>query len=396
MKSVFLCEPLRTAIGTFGGALKDISAVELGTLVVKKILSNTKLDLNTVDDCFFGNVLNAGLGQNPSRQISIYSGISNQTPALTLNRLCGSGLQSVVFAAQAIKAGDADCIIAGGTENMSQTPYYIRKARWGYKMSMPNDELIDGMVYDGLWDIFNDYHMGITAENLADKYQISRDEQDEFAYKSQAKTNKAIKNGSYDSQIVSIPIQQRKGELFDFKTDEHPRPDISMETLNKMRPFFKKDGSVTAGNSSGINDGAAALIVSSQSNAHDQRLKPYARVVSYAVAGVDPSIMGIGPVPAIQKALAKAELSMEDIDLFELNEAFAAQSLACLRDLPIPDDKLNVNGGAIALGHPIGASGSIILVKLLHELRKRNHAKYGLCSLCIGGGMGIAMIVEKI
>lgn len=396
MESVLLCKPLRTAIGTFGGSLKDISAVEMGTLVIREILSNTGLDPNDVDDCIFGNILSAGLGQNPSRQISIKSGLGVETPAITINRLCGSGLQSVVFAAQAIKAGDADCMIAGGTENMSQTPYYIKKARWGYKMSLPRDELIDGMVYDGLWDIFNDYHMGITAENLAEQYQITREEQDEFAYNSQLKTNIAIENGKFDSQIIGIPVKIGKGEIADFNKDEHPRPGVTIDSLAKMKPFFRKDGTVTAGNASGINDGAAALIVASESYAKKSKLEPYARVKSYSIAGVDPSIMGIGPVPAIRKALDKAGLALDDIDLFELNEAFAAQSLACLRDLPIPEYKLNVNGGAIALGHPIGASGAILLVKLLHELKSRKDTRYGICSLCIGGGMGIAMVVEKI
>jgi acetyl-CoA C-acetyltransferase len=395
MESVVLCEPLRTAIGTFGGVLKDTSAVDLGVNVVVEILTRSELDPGHLDDCIFGNILCAGLGQNPSRQIAIKAGLGNETPAFTLNRLCGSGLQSVILAAQSIKARDADCIIAGGTENMSQTPFYLKKARWGYKMAMPKDELIDGMVYDGLWDIFNDYHMGITAENLAERYDISRDEQDDFSFKSQLKTKNAIIGGKFDSQIVSVPVKQGKGDILEFKIDEHPRPDVTLESLNRMKPVFKKNGTVTAGNASGINDGAAAVLVASESKSISLNLKPYARIVSYALAGVDPSIMGIGPVPAIQKALDKAKLSLNDIDLFELNEAFAAQSIACLRDLPIPERKLNVNGGAIALGHPIGASGTVILVKLLYELNRRENAKYGLCSLCIGGGMGIAMVVEK-
>jgi len=396
MNTVVLCESRRTAIGTFGGSLKNTSAVELGTSVVKDIINKAQIDPKYIDDCILGNILGAGLGQNPSRQVAINSGLGNDTPAVTLNRLCGSGLQSVAFAAQAIKAEDADCIIAGGIENMTQAPFYLNKARWGYKMAMPKDELIDGMVYDGLWDVFNDYHMGITAENLAEKYEISKQEQDNFAFNSQMKTKDAIQNGKFEDQIVNITIPQRKGDPLQFNIDEHPRHDITIELLNKMKPVFKKNGSVTAGNSSGINDGAAAVLVASDNMANKIGLIPYARIISYAIAGVDPSIMGIGPVPAIQRALYKASLSLEDIDLFEINEAFAAQSLACLRDLPIPEDKLNVNGGAIALGHPIGASGAITLVKLLHELRNREYAKYGLCSLCIGGGMGIAMIVEKL
>ena len=396
MEKIVISKPLRTAIGTFGGTLKDTSAVDLGTTVVKEIIKRSKLDPKEVDDCIMGNILGAGLGQNPSRQIAINSGLGVETPATTLNRLCGSGLQSVVFAAQTIKAGDADCIVAGGMENMSQAPFYLKKARWGYKMAMPKEEIVDGMVYDGLWDIFGDYHMGITAENLAEQYTISREKQDEFAYNSQLKTKNAQEGGKFDDQIVSVSIPKRKGDSTEFKTDEHPRSDVTIDSLSKLKPVFKKDGTVTAGNASGINDGAAAMIVCSESKAKNLDLKPLAFIRSYAIAGVDPSVMGIGPVPAIQKALSKAGLSIDDIDLIELNEAFAAQSLACLSDLPIAAEKLNVNGGAIALGHPIGASGAIILVKLLHEMKLRKEAKIGLCSLCIGGGMGIAMIVEKI
>ena len=396
MEKIVISKPLRTAIGTFGGTLKDTSAVDLGTTVVKEIIKSSKLDPKEVDDCIMGNILGAGLGQNPSRQIAINSGLGVETPATTLNRLCGSGLQSVVFAAQAIKAGDADCIVAGGMENMSQAPFYLKKARWGYKMGMPKEEIVDGMVYDGLWDVFGDYHMGITAENLAEQYKISRQQQDEFAYNSQLKTKHAQENGKFDDQVVPVSIPKRKGDSTQFKTDEHPRPDVTIDSLSKLKPVFKKDGTVTAGSASGINDGAAAMIVCSESKAKNLDLKPLAFIRSYGLAGVDPSIMGIGPVPAIQKALSKAGLSIDDIDLIELNEAFAAQSLACLSDLPIAAEKLNVNGGAIALGHPIGASGTVILVKLLHEMKLRKEAKIGLCSLCIGGGMGIAMIVEKI
>ncbi|MCH7927176.1 MAG: acetyl-CoA C-acetyltransferase [Candidatus Dadabacteria bacterium] len=396
MEKIVISKPLRTAIGTFGGTLKDTSAVDLGTTVVKEIIKSSKLDPKEVDDCIMGNILGAGLGQNPSRQIAINSGLGVETPATTLNRLCGSGLQSVVFAAQVIKAGDADCIVAGGMENMSQAPFYLKKARWGYKMAMPSEEIIDGMVYDGLWDVFGDYHMGITAENLAEQYKISRQQQDEFAYNSQLKTKHAQENGKFDDQIVPVSIPKRKGDSTQFKTDEHPRPDVTIDSLSKLKPVFKKDGTVTAGSASGINDGAAAMIVCSESKAKNLDLKPLAFIRSYGLAGVDPSVMGIGPVPAIQKALSKAGLSIDDIDLIELNEAFAAQSLACLSDLPIAAEKLNVNGGAIALGHPIGASGTVILVKLLHEMKLRKEAKIGLCSLCIGGGMGIAMIVEKI
>ena len=394
MEKVVLCEPLRSAIGGFGGSLKNYSAVEIGTFVVKEVLKNTSVDPKEIDDCIMGNIL-PGSGPNPSRQISVNSGMKVETPAITINRMCGSGLQSVVYAAQAIKAEDCSCIIAGGTESMSQAPYYLNQARWGYRMGSPKNELIDSMISDGLWDIFNDYHMGVTAENLAEQYNISKDEQDNFAYKSQMKTRDALEKEKFKTQIVPIEIPQRKGDPIVFNVDEHPRTDITIEQISKLRPAFKKNGTVTAANSSGINDGAAAVIVASESKAKILGLTPMATIKSYAVSGVDPSIMGIGPVSAMQMALDKAELGLDDIDLVELNEAFAAQSLAVLSDFPIPDDKLNVNGGAIALGHPVGATGSILLVKLLHELGQRENAKYGMVSLCIGGGMGIAMIVEK-
>ncbi len=394
MEKVVLCEPLRSAVGGFGGSLKNYSAVELGTFVVKEVLKNTSVDPREIDDCIMGNIL-PGSGPNPSRQISVNSGMKVETPAITINRMCGSGLQSVVYAAQAIKAEDCSCIIAGGIESMSQAPYYLNQARWGYRMGSPKNELIDSMISDGLWDIFNDYHMGVTAENLAEQYNISKDEQDNFAYKSQMKTRDALEDKKFKTQIVPIEIPQRKGDPIVFNVDEHPRTDITIEQISKLRPAFKKNGTVTPANSSGINDGAAAVIVASESKAKILGLTPMATIKSYAVSGVDPSIMGIGPVSAMQMALDKAELGLDDIDLVELNEAFAAQSLAVLSDFPIPDDKLNVNGGAIALGHPVGATGSILLVKLLHELGQRENAKYGMVSLCIGGGMGIAMIVEK-
>ncbi|MCL4245246.1 MAG: acetyl-CoA C-acetyltransferase, partial [Candidatus Dadabacteria bacterium] len=353
------------------------------------------IDPKEIDDCIMGNILGAGQGMNVSRQVSIEAGLPVETPAVTINRVCGSGVQSIALAAQAIKAGDAEAIIAGGTENMNLAPFYLPKARYGYRMGMPKDEIVDGMVYDGLWDIFNDYHMGVTAENLAESYNISKDEQDEFAYKSQQKCKAAQDEGRFNDEIVPVLIAQRRGDPVPFIKDEHPKGDTTLEALKGLRPVFKVGGTVTAGNASGINDGAAAILVSSEKKAKDLGLKPVASIVSYAVGGVDPSIMGIGPVPAIQKALDKAKLSLDDIDLFELNEAFAAQSLAVLRDLPIPEEKINVNGGAIALGHPIGASGTRILVTLLHEMGKRKKVKRGLAALCIGGGMGIAIIVEK-
>lgn len=395
MQKVVICEPLRTAIGSFGGTLKDTSTAELGSTVVKEILSRTGIDPKEIDDCIMGNILSAGQGMNISRQVAIKSGLPVDIPAFTVNRACGSGVQTVANAAQAIKAGDAEVIIAGGVENMNQAPYYLTGARYGYRLNAPKDGIVDGMLRDGLTDVFNDYHMGVTAENLAEKYDVSREEQDEFAYNSQARCKAAMDSGSFNDEIVPVLIPQRKSDPIPFDTDEHPRGDTTVEALSKLRAAFKKDGSVTPGNSSGINDGAAALLVTSEEKAKDLGLKPVASIVSYAVAGVDPSIMGIGPVPAMQKALDKAGLSLDDIDLFELNEAFAAQSLAVLRDIPIPLNKLNVNGGAIALGHPVGASGTRLVVTLLHEMQKRDDAKLGLATLCIGGGMGIAMILEK-
>jgi len=394
MPDVVICEPLRTAIGAFGGTLKDVPAVQLGSIVIKEILDRTKIDTKEIDDVILGNILGAGQGMNPSRQVAVNAGIDAGTPAFTINRVCGSGVQSIALAAQAIKAGDAELEIAGGIENMSIAPFYLTKARYGYKMAMPKDELTDGMVYDGLWDIFNDYHMGVTAENLVEQYDITKEEQDEFSYKSQMKTKDAMEGGRFKDQIVTVMVPQRRADPIEFDTDEHPRPDVTLEALAKMRPVFKVGGTVTAGNASGINDGASAMIVASKKKADDLGLKPVVSIKSYAVAGVEPSIMGIGPVPAMQKALDKAGVSIDDIDLVELNEAFAAQSIAVLRDFPIPNKKLNVNGGAIALGHPIGASGAIITTKLIHEMVRKN-AKLGLVALCIGGGMGIAMVLER-
>jgi len=396
VEKIVLSEPLRTAIGSFGGTLKDISAVDLGTTVVKEIMRRTSISSEDVDDCIMGNILGAGQGQNPARQISINSGLRVETPAITINRMCGSGLQSVVNAAQSIKSGDCGCVVAGGMESMSTSPFYLRKARWGYKMSTPSDELVDGMLHDALWDAFNDYHMGVTAENLAEKYEISKDRQDEFAYLSQMKTKYAMENGKFTSQIVPVSVPRGKGGSIDFDSDEHPRPDVTLERISGLKPVFRKNGTVTAANSSGINDGAAALIVSSDSKAEKLGLNPLASIKSYAISGVDPSIMGIGPVPAMRMALDRAGLGIDDIDLVELNEAFAAQSLAVLSDFPIAEEKLNVNGGAIALGHPVGATGAVLLVKLLHEFQNIRPGGYGMVSLCMGGGMGIAMIVEKM
>ena len=388
MKKIVITEPLRTAIGSFGGALKDISTANLGATVVKEILNRTDIDPKEVDDCIMGNILSAGQGMNISRQVAIESGLPIETPAFTINRACGSGVQTIALAAQAIKAGDADTVIAGGVENMNQAPYYLTGARYGYRLNTPKDGIVDGMLRDGLMDVFNDYHMGVTAENLAEQYEIGREEQDEFAYNSQMKTKAAMDSGRFKDEIVPVLIPQRKSDPVPFDTDEHPRGDTTIEALSKLRAAFKKDGTVTAGNASGINDGAAAILVTSEEKANELGLTPAASIVSYAVAGVDPSIMGIGPVPAMQKALDEAGLSLDDIDLFELNEAFAAQSLAVLRDMPMPEEKFNVNGGAIALGHPVGASGTRLVVTLLHEMKKRDDAKLGLATLCIGGGNG--------
>ncbi len=394
MSKVVICEPLRTAIGTFGGTIKDIPAPELSAIVVKEILKRTKIDPKEVDDVIMGNVLQAAQGMGPARQVAIKAGLDVGVPAITINRLCASGCQAVVSAAQEIKSGDAELVIAGGIENMDQAPFYLKKGRYGYRMGMPKEDLYDGMVSDGLWDVFNDYHMGVTAENIAEKYKISKQEQDEFAYKSQMKAKEAMESDRFQSEIVPIPIPQRKGDPIMFKKDEHPRGDTTLELLSKLRPVFKKDGTVTAGNASGINDGAAAMIVTTEEKAKELGLKIWGTIRSYGLHGVDPSIMGMGPVGAMQKALEKAGLTIDDIDLVELNEAFAAQSLRVLREFPIPDDKVNVNGGAIALGHPIGASGAALTVKILHELERRN-ASLGLVSLCVGGGMGIAMVVER-
>ena len=386
---VVISEPLRTAIGTFGGTLQDVSAVDLGITVVKEILERNEIDPTQVDECIMGNILGAGQGQNPARQVALGAGLDYDTPSYTLNRVCASGVQSVANATQAIKAGDSDLVIAGGIENMNLAPFLLPKARYGYKMAInAKDEILDGMVHDGLWDIFNDYHMGITAENLAEKYKITREQQDQFAIESQGKAKKAIRGGVFKKEIVPVPL--KKG-VFDI--DEHPR-EVSMAALSRLRPVFIPDGTVTAGNASGINDGAAAMLVSSESKATELGLNPIGEVISLAVAGVDPAIMGIAPVAAMNKALAKAGLTIDDIDLIELNEAFAAQSLAVLSDFPIPAEKLNVNGGAVALGHPIGASGTILIVKLLHEMQRRQ-VKRGLVSLCVGGGQGIAMVLEN-
>lgn len=382
---------VRTAIGSFNGSLKNVSAPDLGAAVIKDALKQAGVQPDQVDEIIMGNVLQAGLGQNPARQAAIKAGIPESASSMTINKVCGSGLKAVHLAAQAIIAGDADVVVAGGMENMSQAPYLLKNARDGFKMG--DQKLVDSMISDGLWCAFNDYHMGVTAENLCSKYEIGRSEQDEFAAASQEKAAKAIEEGKFKDEIVPIEIPQRKGDPVVFDTDEYPKKGTTAEKLGGLRPAFKKDGSVTAGNASGINDGAAALVVMSRAKAEDLGLKPLVVIKGNASAGVDPSIMGIGPVDAVKKALNKAGMTMENMELIEANEAFAAQSLAVDRELNFNKDTLNVNGGAIALGHPIGASGARILVTLIHEMKRRN-AKTGLATLCIGGGQGVATVVE--
>jgi len=391
MKEVVIVSACRTAIGTFGGTLKGVPAVDLGATVVKEAVNRAGIKPEQVDEVIFGNVLQAGLGQNPARQVSIKAGLPIETTAFTINIVCGSGLKSVALAANQIIAGESDVVVAGGCENMSAAPYAIPAGRWGARMF--NSQMIDVMVNDGLWDAFNQYHMGITAENVAEQWGLTREMQDEFAVASQAKAQKAIESGRFKDEIVPVVIKGKKGDIV-FDTDEHPKFGTTMEKVAKLKPAFKKDGgTVTAANASGINDSAAAFVVMSKEKADELGLKPMATIVSYATGGVDPSIMGVGPVPASRKALAKAGLTIDDIDLIEANEAFAAQSLAVAKELNFDMSKVNVNGGAIALGHPIGASGARILVTLIYEMQKRG-SKYGLATLCIGGGQGQALIVK--
>ncbi len=394
-KEIVVAGVCRTALGTFGGALKDVKAVELGRIVMEESIKRAGIKPEQVEEVIFGCVLQAGQGQNVARQSMIHAGIPIEIPAFTINKVCGSGMKAVHLAAQVIKAGDADIVLAGGMENMSAHPYYLPNARWGYRMNMVKGDLIDGMVYDGLWEIFNGYHMGMTAENVAEQWGLTREEQDDFGYLSQVRAAEAIASGRFKDEIVPVVIKGKKGDTV-FDTDEHPR----MTTREKMATLgtaFKKGGTVTAGSASGINDGAAAMIVMSKEKADELGIKPMAKIVSYASGGVDPSIMGVGPVPATKKALEKAGMTVDDIDLIEANEAFAAQSLAVARDCGWADkmEKVNVNGGAIALGHPIGSSGARIMVTLLYEMQKRN-AKTGLATLCIGGGMGTTTIFEML
>lgn len=393
MREVVIVAAQRTPIGAFGGAFKDVSAVELGKVAVKGALDSINLDPKEVDELIFGNVLGAGLGQNVARQVAVGAGIPIEKPSVTINKVCGSGLKTVSLAAQSIIAGDADVIVAGGTENMSASAFVLPGARWGLRMG--DGKVVDTMLKDGLMDAFEDYHMGITAENIAEKFNLSREEQDELATASQNKAEAAVTSGRFKEEIVPVSVPQRKGDDLVVDTDEYPRFGATQEGLAKLRPAFKRDGgSVTAANSSGINDGAAALILMSREKAEALGLEVLASIKSYASAGVDPSIMGTGPIPATRIALEKAGLTIDDIDLVEANEAFAAQALCVLKDLEIDMEKVNVNGGAIALGHPIGASGARIFVTLLHEMKKRD-VKRGLATLCIGGGQGISVVVER-
>ncbi|MCX7678172.1 MAG: acetyl-CoA C-acetyltransferase [Spirochaetes bacterium] len=392
MKEVVIVSIVRTPVGSFGGSLKDISAVQLGTIVVKEALKRANIEPAQVENVIMGNVLQAGQGQNVARQILIHAGIPQEVPAMTINKVCASGLRAISLAAQIIKAGDADIIVAGGTENMSLAPYALTKARWGYRMGESN--LVDIMIKDGLWDAFNDYHMGITAENVAEKWGLTRTEVDEFAFQSQQKAEAAIKSGKFKDEIVPVELVGKKGEKTLFETDEFPKFGTTMDALSKLKPAFKKDGIVTAGNASGINDGAAAAVVMSMEMAQKLNITPLVRIVSYASAGVDPKIMGTGPIPASKKALQKAGWKISDLDLIEANEAFASQAIVVNRELGWDTNKVNVNGGAIAIGHPIGASGARILTTLIHEMIRRN-AKKGIATLCVGGGMGHALTVER-
>lgn len=392
MRAVYILGACRTAIGSFGGCLSSISAVKLAQTVIKEVLERTGVSPGSVDEVIMGNVLQAGLGQNTARQAAIAAGVLVEVTAMTINKVCGSGLKAVTLAAQIIKAQDAQCIVAGGMESMSQAPYILRDHRWGAKMG--NQELIDEMVFDGLWDIFNGYHMGITAENIAEKYGISRQQQDEFAYNSQMKASRAQTEGRFKDEIVSVAVPRRKGEPVICDRDEFIRPDTTLEKLAGLKPAFKKDGTVTAGNASGINDGAAAVVVASEDFIKSNKLKPVAKIVSYGSKGVPPDIMGIGPIESVKEALRKADFGINNIGLIEANEAFAAQSIAVAKGLNFDMEKVNVNGGAIALGHPIGASGARILTTLIYEMCRRDE-RYGLATLCIGGGMGEAIIVER-
>ncbi|HDP2300677.1 TPA: acetyl-CoA C-acetyltransferase [Staphylococcus aureus] len=391
MTKVVLAAAYRTPIGVFGGAFKDVPAYDLGATLIEHIIKETGLNPSEIDEVIIGNVLQAGQGQNPARIAAMKGGLPETVPAFTVNKVCGSGLKSIQLAYQSIVTGENDIVLAGGMENMSQSPMLVNNSRFGFKMG--HQSMVDSMVYDGLTDVFNQYHMGITAENLVEQYGISREEQDTFAVNSQQKAVRAQQNGEFDSEIVPVSIPQRKGEPIVVTKDEGVRENVSVEKLSRLRPAFKKDGTVTAGNASGINDGAAMMLVMSEDKAKELNIEPLAVLDGFGSHGVDPSIMGIAPVGAVEKALKRSKKELSDIDVFELNEAFAAQSLAVDRELKLPPEKVNVKGGAIALGHPIGASGARVLVTLLHQLN--DEVETGLTSLCIGGGQAIAAVVSK-
>ena len=392
-RKVVIASAARTPIGSYGGALKSVSAQDLGITAVKGAIERAGIKPEDVDEMVFGCVLQAGLGQNVARQISIGAGIPKEKPAMTLNIVCGSGLRSVSLAAQMIMAGDSDIVVAGGTESMSNAPYLLQNERWGARMG--DKKAVDEMIKDGLWDAFNNYHMGMTAENIVDKFGLTREEQDELAAMSQNRAEKARAEGKFKDEIVPVEVKDRKGKVTVVDTDEHIREGVTAEGISKLKPAFKRDGgSVTAANASGLNDGSAALVVMSEEKAKELGVKPLATIVSYATEGVDPAIMGTGPIPTVRKALEKADLKLEDIDLIEANEAFAAQALSVIKELGLNTDIVNVNGGAIALGHPVGASGARILTTLLYEMQKRD-SKKGIATLCIGGGMGTAVVVER-
>ena len=392
MREVVIASAVRTAIGTFGGSLKDIPAVDLGALVIKEAVNRAGIKPELVNEVVMGNVIQAGLGQNVARQSAVKAGLPIEIPAMTINMVCGSGLRSVALAAQMIKAGDCDVVVAGGMENMSRAPYALETTRWGQRRG--DGKIVDTMIKDALSDAFNNYHMGVTAENIVKEWGLTREELDEFSLNSQLKAEKAIKEGKFKDEIVPVMVPQRKGEPKVFDTDEGPRFGSTIEGLARLKPCFIKDGKVTAGNSSGINDGAAAFVVMSAEKAEELGVTPLATIVSYGHKGLDPAIMGYGPFHATKAVMQSANLTVEDMDLIEANEAFAAQSIAVAKDLHFDMSKVNVNGGAVALGHPVGASGARILVTLLHEMQRRD-AKKGLATLCIGGGMGTAMIVER-
>lgn len=392
MKNVVIVSAARTPVGSFGGAFKGVSAVDLGVAAAKEAIKRAGIKAEDIEEAIIGNVLQAGLGQNVARQVILHAGLPESTPAMTINKVCGSGLRAVSLAAQIIKAGDADIVLAGGTESMSCAPFILNDARWGARMG--DKKLVDEMIKDGLWDAFNDYHMGVTAENVAKEYDVTRDDQDEIAAVSQQRASKARAEGIFDEEIAPVEVKGRKGKVTIVDKDEYIRDGVTKESIGGMKPAFIKDGTVTAANASGINDGAAMVIVMSEEKAKELGVEPMAKIVSYASAGVDPKIMGTGPIPSSRKAMEKAGWEFSELDLVEANEAFAAQAGAVAKTLGLDMDKTNVNGGAIAIGHPIGASGTRILTTLLYEMKRRD-AKKGLATLCIGGGMGTALTVER-